>query len=207
VALKPGQFATEIEAEDILELCRNHEPESIFIEFKQTLFVKIPEENRKVIDDQIDDTLADIVAFSNARGGHIIVGIEESGNRAEKLAPLTKDDAARIATIIRDRAAVFIKPSVSQLQSASFPIDIDRDKWVVVVTIPPQRPVMSSFREQTRFAIRDGDRKRSMSSEEIREAFLENPRSNEIRDIYFEMKALRSLIEQALQPKIGDEEP
>lgn len=125
MALKPSQFASDITAADMRELCKNRVAEDVFIEFKQTLFRfpgKPPELVAKLTEDQIEDTLADIVSFANAFGGHLIVGIEENAHRAQRLTPLPQDEAVKIAQIIRDRAAVFVKPRIVLLEAVPFPI-------------------------------------------------------------------------------------
>ncbi len=206
VALKAGQFAADIQADDIRELYQNHVAEDVYLEFKQSLFTfpRQPlEMQARLIDDHIDDTLADIVAFANAFGGHIVVGIADDGHRADRLEPLQRRDAIRIAEIIRDRAAVSIKPRILLLEAAPFPMDAKQQDWVVIVTVPVEesRPYMSVFREQTRFTIRDGNRKRSMSPEEIREAFLMGPQQTTIAGIYSEIRNLRALVEQSISAK------
>ncbi|MGC2741643.1 MAG: ATP-binding protein [Candidatus Angelobacter sp.] len=203
--LRKDQFAAEISAQDIIDLCTNHDAEDISLEFKQNLFTfpgRAPDVQAKLLDDQIEDTLSDIVAFANAFGGHIIVGIADTLSRAERIAPLSAENATRIAQVIRDRAAVFIRPRLPLLESVPFPMDARQQDWTVVVTIPPgeSRPYLSSFRDQTRFTIRDGNRKRAMTAEEIREAILAAPQSTAIAGILSEIRVLRALIEERYSP-------
>ena len=194
--LKRDQYAANITAVEIQEICQNHEREDIVVDFKQILFH--PAHPDPI--DEIDDTLADIVAFANAFGGHIIIGIEDIRNRANRIRPLTEGDAVRIVNKLQGLAAAHIRPPVYPLEIAPFPMDATQRAWVVLITIPPgpSRPHMSAFQGQTRFCIRDGDGKRAMTIDEIRKAFVTGPQDEVLASMYTEIKAVRSLIEQEL---------
>ena len=201
MAIRPDQFAAEITAADITDLCDNHVPEDIYLEFKQILFTfpnQPPEQQGRLLENQVEDILSDLVAFANSYGGHLVIGIAPDGERADRIEALRREDATRISQIIRDRAAVFIKPRLALLEAVPFPMDARQENWVVVVTIPPgeSRPHMSAFREQTRFTIREGNRKRSMTADEIRDALLAGPQSTAMAGLLAEVRGLRAVVEQ-----------
>lgn len=203
--LKPDQYAADITAIEIQNICQNHEREDIAVDFKQILFHRAhPDPNA-----EIDDTLADIVSFANAFGGHIIIGIEDIRNRANRIRPLSEEDAVRIANKLQGLAAAHIRPPVYPLEITPFPMDATQTGWVVIVTIPPgpARPHMSAFQSKTRFCIRDGDGKRAMTIDEIRKAFVTGPQEQILASMYTEIKAVRSLIEHELigpRPEAAD---
>jgi predicted HTH transcriptional regulator len=192
--LKPSQFASEIQADDIRDLCTNRALEDLYLDFKKTLFTGTePRES------EIDDLVADVVAFANASGGHIIVGIDESKHRADTIVPMSFDGARKIAETIRKLASAHIRPPIAFLDAVPFVMDSQEKDWIVIVTIPSgqARPHMVAFHNQTRFVIRDGDNKRSMTYDEIRQAFLAGTQEVAIASIYSEIRVVRALLESS----------
>jgi predicted HTH transcriptional regulator len=103
------------------------------------------------------DWVSDLVAFANAQGGHIIVGIEaDDQDCASRLRPMNGDDAKRLADTLRDTVIAHIKPNIIQLEIRSF--EITTVEWIVIAGIPrsSQKPHMSSMHHGTRFTVRDG---------------------------------------------------
>lgn len=189
-----GKFVADITRDDILELVRIHASEDILIDFKEIVFhSKHPSPN-----DEIDDLMADLVAFANGFGGHIVVGIEDRNDRAWELRPIPIAEAKRIATKLKALAIQHVTPPIVPLEIVPFSMDDNADKWVVIVHIPEgqAKPHMSSFSKQTKFVIRDGDSKRSMTSDEIQRAFLAGPQQSTLANLYQELRAVRALVEE-----------
>jgi predicted HTH transcriptional regulator len=188
-----GKFVTDISQDDILELVRTHAPEDILIDFKEIVF----HSQHKEPNEEIDDLLADIAAFGNAFGGHIVVGIEDKHDRAWQLKPIAGPAARRIARKLKALSIQYIKPPIIPLEIVPFSMSDQEDQWVVIIRIPEgqAKPHMSSFSKQTKFVIRDGDAKRVLSADEIREAFLAGPQQSALASLYHELRAVRALVE------------
>lgn len=195
-----GKLVAEISRDDIRELVATHAAEDGFVDFKEIIFHRA----HKKPDEEIGDLLADLVSFANGFGGHIIVGIEDRNDRALQLRPITQVEARRIATKFKSLAIQHIKPPIVPLEIVPFSMNDHADEWVVIVGIPEgqAKPHMSSFRLQNRFDIRDGNRKRSMSRDEIQSAFLSGPQQSALANIYRELQSVRGLVE-ANTPRPG----
>ena len=104
-----GKHIREITATDVLELVLNQTREDAFLEFKEVLFRAdyTPEK----LDQAKDDFARDVVAFANAQGGHIVVGIKENEGHASELKPMDQHNAARLAAIARDTAIQRVRPN------------------------------------------------------------------------------------------------
>ena len=185
---------TEITYSDILELVLNRTREDAFVDFKEVLFHR--ELPQKELDQQKDDFARDVVAFANAQGGHIVVGIKEVEGTASGLKPMDQVQAAQLATIARDTAIQRVKPNV-RMEVSPLPTDQDRSEWVVVAYIPESdnKPHMWAFGDRMHFVIRDNDRKRRMEYDEIKEMFLKGPREQWVARILSELESLRSVVE------------
>ena len=188
-----GKFVSDITREDILELVHTHVAEDVLIDFKEVIF----HPTHAKPNEEIDDLLADLVAFANAFGGHIVVGIEDRQDRAWQLRPMPETEAGRIATKLKALAIQYIKPPIVPLEVVPFRMDDTADEWVVIIHIQggQAKPHISSYLSQTLFAIRDGNRKRSMTVEEIRNSFLDGPQQSALAGIYRELQSVRALVE------------
>jgi predicted HTH transcriptional regulator len=188
-----GKFVVDIAREDIQELVRTRTPEDVLIDFKEIIF------KHEKPNDEIDDLMADIVAFANAFGGHVIVGIEDKDDRAWRLAPMPMAEAGKIALKLKALAIQHIKPPIVPLEIVPFSMSDAADEWIVIIRIPEgqSKPHMSAFLNETKFAIRDGNRKRYMSADEIQRAFLAGPQQSTLANLYGEIRALRALAEES----------
>lgn len=188
-----GKIVAEITRDDIHDLVRTRAPEDSFVDFKQIIFH--PAHRRP--DVEIDDILCDLVAFANAFGGHIVVGVEDMNDRAWRLSPMPQASARRISTKLKALAIQHIKPPIVPLEIIPFSMSDHADEWIVIVGIPEgqAKPHMSAFGQQTKFSIRDGNRKRSMTAEEVQNAFLAGPQQSALASIYRELQSVRAVVE------------
>jgi len=165
------KLVSEISAADIFDLITRKTPEDSFLEFKAEILDPRKPKDRLEIDK--GEWAADVVAFANAQGGHILIGMEaDEQERAARLKPIAGDQAKTLADQLRNLAIAHVKPSIAQLEIA--PIEITASEWIVVARVPhsPDKPHMSSHNGRTQFSLRDGNRKREMAYDEIRELFL-----------------------------------
>lgn len=161
-----GRLVSEISSPDIYDLILQAAPEDSFLEFKAELLD--PRWPPEKLDADRADWISDLVAFANARGGHIVVGLEaDAQERAAKLRPMSGDQAKKLADSLRDLAIAHIKPNITQLEIQAF--EITAADWIVLARVPDSqaKPHMSSYKDGTRFMVRDGSRKRQMAYDEI----------------------------------------
>jgi hypothetical protein len=80
-------FDTITEA-DLVELLANGVPESLVLDYKQEPYEMVPEQNREF--------LKDISALANSAGGHLVIGLTESGGVPSGFLPITIDLDAEV---------------------------------------------------------------------------------------------------------------
>lgn len=194
-----GKLVGQIVPADIRELIEQRYREDGSIDFKQTIFHPL---HRRPNED-IDDILADLAAFANASGGHIVIGIEDRDHRAHTLRPHTEAEARRIAVKLRDLAAAHINPRIPQLEIVPFAMDNRQQDWVVIVAIQESqdKPHMSAFLSRCRFPKRVGDGKREMTYHEIQNAFLTGPQQATLARFVGEIEAIKSLLSEVLRSR------
>ena len=198
-----GKLISELSPADVHELIDQRAPEDIFLEFRREILDK--RKPQKKLHEDEEDWIAYLVAFANAQGGHVIIGLEaDAQERASRLRPMAGDQAGELATRLRDLAIAHIKPPI-QLEIARF--RMTEEDWLVIARIPESqdKPHMYTYREkgQTRFTIRDGSTKRAMAYEEIQRLFLAGPQQqllirfqSEIGAINARLDALVSVLER-----------
>jgi len=172
------KVVSEISAADIFDLITQQTPEDLFLEFKAEMLD--PGKPKDKLEFDKADWVADVVAFANAQGGHILIGLQADGQeRAAKLKPIVGDQAKRLADQLRDLAIERIKPSMAQLEVA--PIAITPSEWIVVARVPhsSDKPHISSHNGRTRFTPRDGNRKRDMHTMRFEDSSSQGRRSSE----------------------------
>ncbi len=113
-----------------------------------------------------DSIAAEMVAFSNSRGGKIFIGVADNG----ELIGLTSQDVSRINQILSNAASQFVRsPITFQTQN----ILVAEDRVVIIVTIPEgiDKPY---FDHQGVIWLKSGsDKRRIHSKEELRRLFQE----------------------------------
>jgi hypothetical protein len=122
-----------------------------------------------------------------------LIGLkEDKQGRAAGLKPVADDEAKRLADRLRDLAIAHVKPNIAQLEIA--PIKITDSEWIVVARVAHSidKPYLSCHNHGTRFTLRDGNRKREMAYDEIRELFLAGPQQQLIVRIHSEIESINS---------------
>lgn len=176
--------------DDIVELVTLGARENESLEFKGTLpFVPTKNQPQTAdrwieVGDRIgdlarDEILAEIVAFANAGGGTLILGVHETkgeARRAERIEALP--NCEQLALRLLSSAEDIVEPRLSGLAGIGLPADDDGSGIVVMRVGPspygPHR--LSSTRE---FYVRRGERSSKMTAREVRDLSLELARAGD----------------------------
>jgi len=189
-----GKLISEITPADILDLVNQRVAEDARLEFKKAIFD--PRKPKKILDQDREDWVADLVAFANSQGGHIIIGLEaDRQERAYQLSPMVGDQAKKVADALSNLAIDWVRPHIGQLEIADF--KITEEEWIVIVHVPESqdKPHMCNYGIKTRFTVRSGNRKREMTYEEIRSHFLSGPQEQRLVGLYSEIKSINSRLD------------
>ena len=171
--------ADQIGIRDIESLITSKVPEGEQIEFKASLpargQTRDPWENG---DDQIGDRakdkiLEEVVAFANAHGGALLLGIGESNGKppiAADILPIPRctDLVERLKLVFRDR----VEPQVPKLEV--FAVRTEGESGVIIIRVGRSRLAPHSIRFQKTFVcpIRRADRCEEMTMREIQDMTL-----------------------------------
>jgi Schlafen, AlbA_2 len=152
----------EITVDMLRTLIKSEIAEGQTIEFKR--LIDITDENAK------KKLSAEIASFANASGGDIVFGIDEKEGRASKLIPLPAFDPDKTELQLRQIFNSNIEPPVPGLQFCS--VEVGPKKFALVLRIPRSwsRP-HALVGEFPQFPVRDGNRRRTFTLRELREAF------------------------------------
>jgi hypothetical protein len=151
-----------------------------------------------------DQILAEIVAFANAEGGTLVLGLHETRDhprRAERLEPLPKCE--ELARRLIDATEDTIEPRLAMVEAKALPVDEAGAGYVVMRVgkslMAPHR--LTSTRD---FYIRRGERAAVMDVREIRDLTLNLARTGDrIEQVFLErQKDMRSIYEtlRVLEP-------
>jgi Putative DNA-binding domain len=118
----------EIDEADLQALCNAGYPETEQVEYKEFLPGRSGPDAwhdgaKSFADYARDQLFAEIVAFANTRGGHLLLGIEESSDsskRAVSVKPIR--DCHELATRLSQAAFACIEPTLSELQIVGVPV-------------------------------------------------------------------------------------
>ncbi len=170
VLLKPIQSIT---VEDLQRVCEDETPESDALELKEALSGKDGPDAWHSGADRIGDRarnaiLAEVIAFANAHGGTVLLGIEETDDhpkraRAIKPIPRCADLAHRLQLMARDA----IRPELSVLEVRAVPIE--SDAGVVILRTSESRLAPHRLEPTRESFIRRADRTQSISMREIQD--------------------------------------
>lgn len=167
----------EIGIADIQSLIDSEVPESERVEFKQELpgegGTPDPWANgeNKIGNHAKDTVLREVVAFANAYGGVLLMGIEESDEKpavAAKISPIPRctDLAERLKLVFRDR----VEPQLARLDIVGVPID--GASGVVVIRVGRSRLAPHRVTKTRLCPIRRADRCEEMTMREIQDMAL-----------------------------------
>lgn len=138
------QALVDLTCDDIQCMIADAPPESLFLDFKRDLSEKGGGESAwRRGEDNVSQSSRNalarmIVAFANAEGGTLIVGIEETGTKPDRPAaidplPQPATLADRLRRALRDR----IEPELDRLEVEGVVTEAEKDAGVVVLRVPP----------------------------------------------------------------------
>jgi hypothetical protein len=205
----------EIEIADLQALVDARARETEVLEFKLTLPFTPRKGQPETADRWIekgdaignearDEILAEIVAFANANGGTLVLGVQESSEQPREavgLAPLPQCE--ELARRLLDAAEDIVEPRLSSLVGRGLPIDHTGDGYVILrVGRSRLGPHRLNGRQGREFYVRRGERAARMDVREIKNLTLELARSDErLEAILNERRGLAAQRYKALPPR------
>lgn len=195
---------SQISRGEINNLVLERAPEDASLEFRELLVD--PRWPQKKVDTEKEGVVGDLVAFANATGGLLIIGIAaDQQERAERFVSFPGDQAKKIANSLRDLAIDHIEPRIA-LEVVDFQLDEEGKDWIVIARVPASesKPHRTAYKDRPkRFLIRDQNRKRDMTYYEIMEMFQQPPQQqvmvrllNEIALVRSELEVIRSKLDR-----------
>lgn len=180
----------EIKWEDVDELVREQQPETDTVELKEALPSKKERDGWYSGAPQLSDyarnqLLKEVVAFANAHGGSLIVGIEESDDhphRAVGLASIPRclELAERLKLQIRD----CIEPTIPVVSVRGIPKTSNGD-GVILVRLPQSRAAPHRLKTNNECYYRHADRTEVMTMRDIQDLTIQRMRMSEQLDELF----------------------
>jgi hypothetical protein len=179
----------------------DHVPEGTEVEYKSDLPVKGGRAQDAwhtggAIGEYAPNAIAEeIVAFANAMGGVVCIGIEETGEhpkRADKPQPLPR--VHELARRLRQAVYDVINPPLSMLESVGIDLD-DRGNGVVVLRVPPSRRRPHRHAVSKEVFYRRADESVRISMREIQELTIQALSENARIDAKIEMRRTQFLEE------------
>jgi hypothetical protein len=184
---------------DLLQIISDEVRESDTIEFKEYVPGRDGPDGwhigaEKVSDYGRDQIIREVLAFANAHGGYLFVGVEESKDkpaRAVRIAgvPRCADLASRIQMYFRD----LIEPALAPTPQA-VAVPTNGDEGVLVISVPRSLNAPHRHKANLQSHIRRADRTEQMTMREIQDLTLQVERGIASLDAQFE-KAARHFAE------------
>lgn len=174
-----------IDKSDIRSLIDQKVPEDNQIEFKEGLPAKSGSDDPWVsgqnkIGDKAKNTIVkEVVAFANANGGVLLLGIRESAEHpriACEVIPIPRctELAEYLSIVFRDR----VEPRLTRLEV--FGVETHGVDGIVIIRVGKSRLAPHRITESLICPIRRASRTESMTMQEIQDMTLNNSRGNEI---------------------------
>lgn len=148
---------------DLNSLIATGAPEGIAIEYKRAAYGRS--------DADVKEFLKDASSFANAVGGHLVIGMDESGGIASTIIPITginpDDEVLRLESLMRDG----LEPRVSGIRTKAVPSA--GGGFTIVIRIPRSwnPPHRVTARNTNRFYARNSAGAHEVSVEELRILF------------------------------------
>jgi hypothetical protein len=147
---------------DLAEQIATGVPEGVLVDYKKDMYGRS--------DADVKELLKDVSSFANTSGGHLIIGIEESGGVPVAINPLTGDadqDLQRLESLVRDG----MEPRVVGLQMKA--IRLGSGGYVLILRIPKSwnPPHRVSARNTNRIFGRNSSGTHEFSVDELRVIF------------------------------------
>ena len=194
------QSPKDIDAACIERVIKDAWQESDILEFKKTLPSKSGDDpwiknGGKIGERAKREILAEIIAFSNAYGGWLIIGIGESATKpasAKELNPIPNcvELAERLSLQCRD----CIEPQIQLIEIAGVPTETD-GSGVVVIYVPKSRLAPHRSRLTKECYFRHADRSEPMTMREIQDLTLQVERGLAVIEKKFERKKTEFRVE------------
>ena len=171
----------EVNEADLQELCRLAYPETDQVEFKESLPGRKGPDGwhsgaESFGDYARDELFAEVIAFANTRGGHLILGIEESSSspkRAVALKPVR--DCHELAKRLSQAAYDCVEPPLNDLQIVGVPTEQGRD-GIVVFRVRGSRSAPHRLRQNRHCYFRRGENTVPLTMREIQDLTLNTSR-------------------------------
>jgi hypothetical protein len=150
-----------IERADLQRLVDNAAEESRTLEFKRDLRLEDRDAKREF--------LADVTAFANTQGGHLVYGLAERDGVAAELPGVTVADRdaerLKIENLLRDG----VEPRIPIVHPKW--IDLGEDKWALLIRVRPSMLAPHRVMFDSKFYRRSSGGKAAMDVFELRAAF------------------------------------
>jgi hypothetical protein len=163
---------------DVYELVLEHLSETDTLEFKERLPTKKGdvdswESRLEIRDHSRNEILDEVIAFANAYGGHVILGIRESDDRPRRgvdIAPIAHCDD--LAERLRQQARDCVDPQLPAIEITGIPLRED-GAGVVVIRVPESRLAPHRLKGTLKSHRRHADRCEPMTMREIQDLTLQ----------------------------------
>jgi len=165
MSIDRGDFDA-VSQEDLLELVTAQVKEGLRVEYKLETYGNTDSEKREF--------LKDVSALANSQGGHLILGMEETGGVATAVAGLKAIDSDAELLRLEQIARGGLEPRISGLRMKAIPLDAGGD--VILLRVPrswkpPHRVVAHG---SNRFHMRNSAGVYEPNVEELRSLFIES---------------------------------
>lgn len=200
-----------ITADDVDHLIQEQLPEGQQVEFKRTLpseeetgdpWLKGGKHIGKYARKEI---LAEVVAFANADGGNIVIGIEETDNQPHRAKKVNATPRCHdLADCLRKQARDCIDPQLPSIEIQGIETQNGKGAGVVIIRIPPSRmgPHQLDIKGARECYMRHADRTEPMTMREIQDRTIFLARGLELIEQRLEERRKHFL--QIFPPHITD---
>jgi hypothetical protein len=186
-----------LRGEDVFSLIKEQYPEGDALELKEALSGRggAPDPwmtgQNSISDRARNGLLEELIAFANAHGGVLVLGVEESNDhpkRAKTLRPIPR--CSELADRIRLQARDSIEPQLPVLSVAGVPTETD-GSGVVICRVGQSRLAPHRLQQTRECYVRRADRTEKMTMREIQDLTLQRDRGMAALDAKFTARRTR----------------